>query len=109
MLEPQIQDVKGNETRFIIVSCRKEFLADAKCVSLCFELPHETGSLYRILSHFIFNGLNMTRIESRPIRGKQWEYRFFLDFEGNLLEEGTQNALVGLLEETNYLRILGNY
>lgn len=109
ILDSQIQDIKGNETRFIIVSPKKQFLSDAKQVSLCFELPHEKGSLYRILSHFIFNGLNMTRIESRPIRGKQWEYRFFLDFEGNLQEEGTQNALIGLEEETNFLRILGNY
>ncbi|MCR5641078.1 MAG: prephenate dehydratase [Lachnospiraceae bacterium] len=109
LLDSEIQDVKGNQTRFIIVSPKKQFSADAKTVSLCFELPHEKGSLYRILSHFIFNGLNMTRIESRPIPQKQWEYRFFLDFEGNLMEEGTRNALVGLQEETNFLRILGNY
>ena len=109
VLDSRIQDVKGNETRFIIVAPKKQFLETASTVSLCFELPHEKGSLYRILSHFIFNGLNMTRIESRPIREKQWEYRFFLDFEGNLTEEGTRNALVGLQEETHFLRILGNY
>lgn len=109
ILDSDIQDVKGNETRFIIVSSNHVFHKDAGIVSLCFELPHEKGSLYRILSHFIFNGLNMTRIESRPIPEKQWEYRFFLDFEGNLMQEGTQNALVGLREETNFLRILGNY
>ena len=43
------------------------------------------GALYRILSHFLFNGLNMLQLESRPIEGKNWEYRFFVDIEGNLM------------------------
>ena len=50
---------------------------DAKKVSICFEVPNESGSLYHMLSHFIYNHLNMTRIESRPIEGRNWEYRFF--------------------------------
>ncbi len=109
ILDRKICDEKGNRTRFIIVSGKREYRKDAATVSICFELAHEKGSLYRALSHIIFNGLNMTRIESRPIRGKQWEYRFFIDFEGNLLSDATKNALRGLLEETNHLRILGNY
>ncbi|MBQ8261457.1 MAG: prephenate dehydratase [Lachnospiraceae bacterium] len=99
----------SNSTRFIIVSNRKVFLRDAKKISLCFEIPHESGSLYRILSHFIFNGLNMNKIESRPIEGRNWEYRFFVDFEGNLADSGVRNALCGLREEAINLRVLGNY
>lgn len=49
-----------------------------------------------MLSHFIYNGLSMTKIESRPITGKKWEYRFFVDFEGNLEEPAVKNALRGL-------------
>ncbi len=109
VLERQIQDVKGNRTRFIIVAKDAIYRRDAGRVSISFELPHEKGSLYRVLSHIIFNGLNMTKIESRPIRERQWEYRFFIDFEGNLQQDAVRNALRGLEEETSRLRILGNY
>ena len=51
----------------------------------------------------------MSRIESRPLKGRPWEYRFFVDFEGNLLDEGVTNALLGLRCETTDLKILGNY
>lgn len=97
-----------NSTRFVIISSKKEFREDAKHVSICVELPHESGSLYSILSHFIFNDLNMTRIKSRPIEDKPWEYRFFIDFEGNLSDVSVQNALLGIASEAN-LRLLGNY
>ena len=51
----------------------------------------------------------MTHIESRPIAGRNWEYRFFLDFTGNLEEAAVQNALAGIREEANTLMVLGNY
>ena len=98
-----------NSTRFIIVTNQKIFLKDAKKVSICFEVPHESGSLYHMLSHFIYNNLNMNRIESRPIEGRNWEYRFFIDFEGNLSDSAVKNALRGLREEATNMRILGNY
>ncbi len=109
ILQECIQNNTENETRFIIVSKEKEYLKDADKVSLCFELPHEKGSLYHILSHFIFNGINMTRIESRPQKDMNWEYQFFIDFQGNLSNEDVLSALRGLKEETKSFRILGNY
>ncbi|MBQ5430112.1 MAG: prephenate dehydratase [Lachnospiraceae bacterium] len=109
ILQSSIQDEKKNETRFLIVSGQHKFRTDAKHISICFEIPNEEGSLYRILSHFTFNGINMSRIESRPLEGRPWEYRFFVDFEGNLLDDGVTNALIGLSEETRNLRVLGNY
>lgn len=108
-LDEGIQDNRTNETRFMIVTGKRIFTGNAKKISLCFEIPHESGSLYHMLSHFIYNGLNMDHIESRPIPGKNWEYRFFVDFEGNLRDAAVVNALRGLKEETNYLKILGNY
>lgn len=109
VLEKGIQDNKENFTRFIIVSKRKEFLDNAKKVSICFEVPHESGSLYHMLSHFIYNNLNMTLIQSRPVKERNWEYGFFVDFVGSLEESSVINALAGLKEETKSLRILGNY
>lgn len=98
-----------NATRFIIVGRDSVYMKNAEKISVCFELPHASGSLYHMLSHIIYNGLNMTRIESRPIAGKTWEYRFFVDFEGNLKDSAVENALRGLFAEANRMRVLGNY
>ena len=109
VLDECIQDNKMNATRFIIVSGKRVFTSKAEKISICFEGMHESGSLYHMLSHFIYNGINMNHIESRPVQGKNWEYRFFVDFEGNLNDAAVQNALRGLTEETLGLKILGNY
>lgn len=109
VLEENIQQEKNNSTRFIIIGKRPVYLSESNKIALCIELSHECGSLYRILSHFLFNGLNMTQIESRPIEGKNWEYRFFMDVEGNLEDPAVQNALRGIKEEAKSLRILGNF
>ena len=98
-----------NATRFIIVSKKPIYVKDAHKISIFFELPHESGTLYNMLSHIIYNGLNMTKIESRPIAGRTWEYRFFVDFEGNLKDSAVKNALRGIEAEANRMRILGNY
>lgn len=100
---------KSNSTRFIIVTNQKIFEKNANKISICFEVPHTSGSLYNILSHFIYNDLNMTKIESRPIPEKQWEYHFFVDFDGNLNDSAVKNALRGIKEETANFKILGNY
>lgn len=109
VLDECIQNNQMNATRFIIVTGQRIYTKRAGKISVSFEIPHESGSLYHVLSHFIFNGLNMNRIESRPVQGKNWEYRFFVDFDGNLNDAAVQNALRGLKEETIRLQILGNY
>lgn len=109
VLVDNINDNKHNSTRFIVVTNQKIFLKHASKISICLEVSHESGSLYRVLSHFIYNDLNMTKIESRPIEGRDWEYRFFIDFEGNMADGAVKNAIRGLREECRNLRILGNY
>ena len=96
-------------TRFVIISGQKRFVKDAQKISVCMELPHQSGSLYNALAHFIYNDLNMTKIESRPIPQRKWEYRFFVDFEGNLSDPAVKNALRGLQAESAKFRIFGNY
>jgi len=98
-----------NSTRFLVLSKKAIFTSGADKVSICFEIAHESGSLYRILSHLIYNNLNMTKIESRPIQGKRFEYRFFVDFDGRLSEPAVQNALTGIREEASRLKVLGCY
>ncbi len=109
ILARSINHEETNSTRFIVISKEQLYLSKANKMSICFEIPHKSGSLYNILSHFIYNNLNMTKIESRPIEGRKFEYRFFVDFEGNLEEPGVVNALFGIKEEAVNLKILGNY
>lgn len=109
VLRSGIQNNKNNTTRFIILSRQPLYRKDAGKVSITFELPHRSGTLYNILGHFIFNGVNMRMIESRPIPGRSWEYRFFIDIEGNLADAAVQNALNGVAAEAQNMRILGNY
>ncbi|MBO5281872.1 MAG: prephenate dehydratase, partial [Lachnospiraceae bacterium] len=109
VLQYGINQEEDNSTRFIIVTNQKIFRKDAGKVSICFEVPHQSGSLYHMLSHFIYNNLNMCKIESRPIEDRNWEYRFFIDFEGNLADSAVKNALRGLRDEARNMKILGNY
>lgn len=109
VLKKGVNQSDTNSTRFIIVTNQKVFLKDAKKISICFEIPHESGSLYHMLSHFIYNNLNLCKIESRPIEERNWEYRFFVDFEGNLADGAVKNALRGLRDEARNMKILGNY
>ena len=109
ILEKGINQSDTNSTRFIVVTNQKIFKKDASKISICIEVPHKSGSLYHMLSHFIYNNLNMTKIESRPIEDRNWEYRFFIDFEGNLADSGVKNALRGLRDEARNMKILGNY
>ena len=112
VLEENIQDNSENSTRFIIVTNRKIFLKGAQKMSICLEIKHQSGTLYQILSHFIYNDLNMNFIQSRPLKdreGTNWQYRFFIDFKGNLNESAVANALRGLAEECETMRVLGNY
>ena len=108
-LHPSINHNKDNTTRFIILAKEHIYRQDAGKLSICFELPHKSGSLYNMLGNFIYNGVNMVMIESRPIQGRNWEYRFFVDIEGNLSDASVQNALKSISEEASNMWILGNY
>lgn len=107
VLNPKLNVSDNNTTRFVIVSKKREYEEKANKVSISFSLPHTCGTLYNILAHFIFNNVNMTSIESIPLSGKQWEYCFFVDFEGNLGDVDVVNALKGIMAETENFRILG--
>ena len=109
VLDANISNSQSNETRFIIVTNKHICAKTANNISICFEVAHESGSLYHILSHFIYNNINMTNIQSRPIKDKNWEYRFFVDFEGRLEDTAVINALRGIKEEATSMKVLGTY
>ena len=109
VLAEDIQQEKNNCTRFIVIGPKEIYTPVSSKLAMCIELPHKSGSLYRILSHFLYNDLNLTQIESRPIPGRNWEYRFFVDVEGHLDDPAVRNARRGLKEEAALMRVLGNF
>ncbi|MCI5588703.1 MAG: prephenate dehydratase, partial [Lachnospiraceae bacterium] len=108
VLQESINYESENYTRFIVISNKKIFLSNANKISLLFEIKHQAGSLYNMLANFYYNDLNLTKIESRPIENKTWEYRFFVDIEGNLNDPAVSNALACINEYASKVYVLGN-
>lgn len=109
VLDNHLQDNKNNKTRFIVISKKLYINENANKVSLCFSLPHVTGALFHMLKRFDSLGLNLTKIESRPIPDKDFEYLFYLDFSGSVKSEGVTSLLCKLSEEIPEFSFLGNY
>lgn len=103
-----IQDMKENYTRFIVIT--KNFIMNPKAnkISVFLTLPNQTGSLHNILSRFAICDLNLTKLESRPMDSK-FSYLFFMEFEGNIFHENVEKLLCQLHEELDQFTFLGNY
>ncbi|MCH5303834.1 MAG: chorismate mutase [Ruminococcus sp.] len=109
ILDDHLQDNDDNMTRFIVISKRLFIPDNADKISLCFSLPHVSGSLYSVLCRFNSLGFNLTKIESRPIQGSKFEYLFYLDFAGNVHSKDAVELICQLSEEMPGFSFLGNY
>ncbi len=96
-----------NTTRFVVVSPRLELRPGADKISTLFVLPHEAGSLHEVLTVFAVHGLNMVKLESRPLPERSWQYMFFLEFTGQPGEPAVNDALHELAQTTGEFRVLG--
>lgn len=102
-------DSPHNTTRFVVVSPRMELREGADKISTVFLLPHEAGSLHEILTIFAVHGLNLVKLESRPLQEHSWEYMFFLEFTGSLNTPEIADVLHELSQTTGDFRVLGNF
>lgn len=109
VLKTDIQNVSNNKTRFIVISKKLIIEDKADKISLIFSVAHKTGSLYRVLGRFSMAGLNLTKLESRPIGNGDFDYYFYTDFLGNLKDEKTMDLLCALSSELPDFKFLGNY
>lgn len=98
-----------NTTRFVVVSPRMELRPGADKISTVVTTPHESGCLHEILTIFTVNGLNMVKLESRPIPGHSWQYMFFIEFTGSLLAPEMDGVLHELAQTAEDFRVLGNF
>ncbi len=109
ILERHVNDGDFNQTRFIAVTRSLSAQPQDTRVSLVLTLPHVVGSLYGALAVFADYGVNMTEIHSRPLRDMPWNYCFYIDFDGNLLEQDTRALVYQLTQECAHVRVLGSY
>ncbi len=96
-----------NTTRFVVVSPKLELRPGADKISTLFVLPHQVGSLHEVLTVFAVHGLNMVKLESRPLPGQSWQYMFFLEFTGAPGDPAVDDALHELAQTTGEFRVLG--
>jgi chorismate mutase/prephenate dehydratase len=109
VVQQHIEDVPNNVTRFFILSEHDAKPTGRDKTSLVFSTKHIPGALYQILEVFAIRNINLTKIESRPDRGRPWTYVFYLDFEGHRTEAKYQAALSDAKERCEYLKVLGSY
>jgi len=114
ILRREIEDDRQNYTRFFLLNGKRRVppavhAAKKWKTSLVFSTPNVPGALFRAMSAFALRDLSLTKIESRPLRGKPWEYLFYLDFIGREDDPKSQNALMHLTEISDFLRVLGTY
>lgn len=109
ILKENIHCNHQNTTRFIIIANTLERKDTSDKISVVLSTKHQAGALYHVMKHFAKFNLNMTKIESRPIQHTPFEYLFYIDFEGNLLDDLTNKAIDIIRKDCHYFRILGNY
>lgn len=114
ILRRSIEDDRHNFTRFFLLYCDKRAPIPSRKArhwktSLVFTTRNTPGALFRALSAFALRDISLAKIESRPLRGKPWEYLFYVDFLGREDEPRVQNALRHLTELADFLRVLGSY
>jgi prephenate dehydratase len=106
-LRSAIQDYAHNTTRFLVISRQPLSEARPAKTSIVFSLPNEPGALFKALSVFALRGIDLTKLESRPIPDRKWEYLFYVDLAGD--EVPCSKALAHLAEFAPMLRVLGSY
>lgn len=109
VLAENIANKSDNYTRFLVLSNRTSPESGNDKTSIIFSIKHEPGSLFKIIENFHSNGVNLTKIESRPARTSIWEYNFYVDFEGHASDSRIRQMLENISGCTIFLKILGSY
>lgn len=109
VLHRHIEDFPENFTRFFIIAWEDAPPTGKDKTSAVFGTKHVSGSLHNALGELADRRINLTKIESRPIRTSPWEYHFFVDFEGHRSDDVCAEALESLRKSTTFLKVLGSY
>ncbi|MDW7644684.1 MAG: prephenate dehydratase [Desulfuromonadales bacterium] len=105
----KIEDNPNNYTRFLVIGRKRPARSGQDKTSIMFSVKDEPGILYRMLEPFSTRQINLSKIESRPLKKKAWEYIFFLDIEGHLEDDRVKEAVEDLRQYCQFLKVLGSY
>lgn len=109
IIKKEINDKNNNHTKFIVIGKGLESYKECNKVTVVFSLDDKAGTLYNLLRHFAENDINMIKIESRPSKNEPWQYLLYVDFEGNIENEGVKKAIKLIEEKSEYFKLLGCY
>ncbi|MEW5894375.1 MAG: prephenate dehydratase [Candidatus Omnitrophota bacterium] len=109
VLKKGIEDSSQNITRFLVIAKNDALPTGEDRTSILFSIRDKVGALHAMLTPFFENGINLTKIESRPSKKKAWDYYFFVDFEGHREDPKIKKALERLEDMCKFLKILGSY
>ncbi|MEJ2359450.1 MAG: prephenate dehydratase [Deinococcales bacterium] len=110
VLAEEIEDLDFNFTRFFVLGTdERPKESDTNKTSLVLATRHKPGSLVDCLQEFPRNGINMTKLESRPRRDKPWSYLFYVDIEGHIEDENVATAITALMRKAAFVKFLGSY
>lgn len=109
VLAEGIEDNPSNMTRFLVIGKGESEATGHDKTSVVFATPDLPGALHRALASFAERKINLSKIESHPVKGRLWEYQFFVDLIGHINDEDVQNCLMDLREKTTFIKILGSY
>lgn len=109
ILARNVEDEDFNFTRFFVLSYGLPARKDPSKTSIVLATRHVPGSLHAVLAELAERSINLTKIESRPRRNRPWHYLFYIDFEGHEDDPDVQQALLGILKHSSFLKVLGSY
>lgn len=109
IIAEDIADCSVNRTRFICISRDMQVAPESDAVSVMLKIPHVEGSLYRLLTKFYVNGMNLLKIESRPVKDGSFDVMFYLDFSGKIDDPSVKAVINDLVENVEYFRLLGTF
>ena len=109
VVESRIEDYVHNYTRFFVLGPQMAKKTGRDKTSILFSISHAPGSLYGVLKPFSERGINLTKIESRPVKDRPWDYVFFLDFEGHATDGAIVETLAELKKNVLFQKLLGSY
>ena len=107
ILAEDVADCSVNRTKFICISRNLQIMPDADTISVMLKIPHTQGSLYRLLTKFYVNGMNLCKLESRPVKDGSFEVMFYLDFTGRVTDKHVKALMNDLGNNLEYFRFLG--
>lgn len=109
ILVRNLEDLDFNFTRFFVLGRTDPPRQEPSKTSIIFTTRHVPGALYRVMGELANRSINLTKIESRPRRNRPWHYTFYVDFEGHEDDDVVQEALLGILKQSSFLKVLGSY